>query len=109
MDKITKITGVYPIQLTHTTGPEVHIACQGEEISRALNELRERVYILESQVNDLTKSHNELQANYWDTELRLEDTLSKININLRTVLQSWSRCIARVQSLSIPCRCSRSA
>lgn len=86
MDKITKITGVYPIQLTHTTGPEVHIACQGEEIGRALNELRERVCVLENQVNDLTKSHNELQANYWETETKIynvEDVLSKININLR--------------------------
>ncbi len=71
MDKITKITGVYPIQLTHATGPEVYIQCQGEEISRALNELRERVFVLESQVNDLTKNHNELQANYWETESKV--------------------------------------
>ena len=83
MDMITKITGVYPIKLTNTTGPEVYIQCQGEEISRALNELRERVYVLESQVNNLTNSHNELQANYWETESRLEDALSKINVNLR--------------------------
>ena len=83
MDMITKITGVYPIKLTNTTGPEVYIQCQGEEISRALNELRERVYVLESQVNNLTSSHNELQANYWETESRLEDALSKINVNLR--------------------------
>ena len=83
MDKITKITGVYPIKLTNTTGPEVYIQCQGEEITKALNELRERVYVLESQVNNLTNSHNELQANYWETESRLEDALSKINVNLR--------------------------
>lgn len=83
MDMITKITGVYPIKLTNTTGPEVYIQCQGEEINRALNELRERVYVLESQINNLTNSHNELQANYWETESRLEDALSKINVNLR--------------------------
>ena len=83
MDMITKITGVYPIKLTNTTGPEVYIQCQGEEITKALNELRERVYVLESQVNNLTSSHNELQANYWETESRLEDALSKINVNLR--------------------------
>ena len=83
MDMITKITGVYPIKLTNTTGPEVYIQCQGEEITRALNELQERVYMLESQVDNLTSSHNELQANYWETESRLEDALSKINVNLR--------------------------
>ena len=83
MDMITKITDVYPIKLTNTTGPEVYIQCQGEEINKALNELRERVYVLESQVNNLTSSHNELQANYWETESRLEDALSKINVNLR--------------------------
>lgn len=83
MDMITKITGVYPIKLTNTTGPEVYIQCQGEEITRALNELQERVYALESQVNNLIKSHSELQANYWETESRLEDALSKINVNLR--------------------------
>lgn len=83
MNMITKITGVYPIKLTNTTGPEVYIQCKGEEISKALNELRERVYVLESQVNNLTNSHNELQANYWETESRLEDALSKINVNLR--------------------------
>lgn len=71
MDMITKITGVYPIKLTNTTGPEVYIQCQGEEISRALNELRERVYMLESQVDNLTSSHNELQANYWETESKV--------------------------------------
>ena len=73
MDKITKITGVYPIQLTHTTGPEVYIACQGEEIGRTLNELRERVCVLENQVNDLAKSYSELQANYWETESKIYD------------------------------------
>ena len=71
MDKITKITGVYPIKLTNTTGPEVYIQCQGEEITKALNELRERVYVLESQVNNLTSSHNELQANYWETDQKM--------------------------------------
>ena len=83
MDMITNITGVYPIILTNTTGPEVYIQCQGEEISRALNELRERVYMLESQVDNLTSSHNELQANNLETESRLEDALSKIKVNLR--------------------------
>ena len=78
MDKITKITGVYPIQLTNTTGPEVYIQCQGEEIGRALNELRERVCVLERQVNDLTQNHNELQANYLETETKVYDLETKL-------------------------------
>ena len=79
MDMITKITGVYPIKLTNTTGPEVYIQCQGEEINRALNELQERVYVLESQINNLTKSHSELQANYWETESKVYDYLEARN------------------------------
>ena len=60
MDMITKITGVYPI-------------------NRALNELQERVYALESQINNLTKSHSELQANYWETESKVYDYLEARN------------------------------
>ena len=79
MDKITKITGVYPIKLTNTAGPEVYIQCQGEEISKALNELRERVFLLENQINNLTQEHNKLQANYWETESKVYDYLEARN------------------------------
>lgn len=86
MNTITRITGVYPIQLTNSSGPEVFIQCKGDEIARALRELTDRIHVLESQVNNLTTSHSELQANYWETEAKvddLENTLSRINVNLR--------------------------
>lgn len=86
MNTITRITGVHPIQLTNSSGPEVFIQCKGDEIARALRELTDRIHVLESQVNNLTDSHSQLQANYWETEARvddLENTLSRINVNLR--------------------------
>ena len=53
MNTITKITGVHPIQLTNSSGPEVFIQCKGDEIARALRELTDRMHVLESQVNNL--------------------------------------------------------